>query len=326
MPILSRLPLLAVAAFAVAMTALPPVARAAWPERPVRLIVPTAPGGSPDLLSRLLGNALSRHLGQPVVVENRPGAGGNIGMQTLMSATPDGYTIAYGNNATLATNRALYAHLPYDPDKLVPVVALVTTVNLLVVNQNLPVTSVQELIGYARQHPGKLSMGSAGNGTTGHLSGEMFKTMTGLQIVHVPYKGSAPAIQDLLGDNVQMMFDNIPSIGPTVQAGKVRALAVTSLRRSPQFPQVPTLDEAGVKGYEMTAWSGLVAPPGTPPDVVARLNQAVNDILKENSFRAQLGKMSFDPLGGTPQQFQALIAAETRKFTDVVRKSGAHID
>ncbi|MDW3683667.1 tripartite tricarboxylate transporter substrate binding protein [Cupriavidus sp. CV2] len=322
----ARHPLATLAGAILAVAAWMPSAHAAWPERPVRLIVPTAPGGSPDLLSRLLGNELSKRLGQPVVIENRPGASGNIGMQALFAATPDGYTIAYGNNATLATNRALYGKLPYDPDKLVPVIGLVTTVNLLVVTPALPVKSIPELIDYARKHPGELSMGSAGNGTTGHLSGELFKTLTGVQIMHVPYKGSAPAIQDLLGNNVQLMFDNIPSIGPSVRADKVRALAVTSLKRSPHFPHVPTLDEAGVRGYEMTAWSGLVAAPGTPAEVIARLNREVNEILKEPAFRAQLDKLSFEPLGGTPQQFQALISSETRKFAEVVRKSGARID
>jgi tripartite-type tricarboxylate transporter receptor subunit TctC len=195
----SAIHILAAAATSGAMLFAPAVAQAAWPEKPVRLIVPTAPGGAPDIVARLFGDALSRRLGQTVVVENRPGAGGNIGMQALAAAPADGYTIAYGNNATLSTNRFLYAKLPYDPDKLVPIVGLVTTFNILAVNPSLPVKTMQELVAYARANPGKLSMGSAGNGTTSHLGGELFKVMANLNITHVPYKGSTPALQDLVG-------------------------------------------------------------------------------------------------------------------------------
>jgi tripartite-type tricarboxylate transporter receptor subunit TctC len=302
------------------------IAHAAWPEKPVRLIVPTAPGGAPDIVARLFGDALSRRLGQTVVVENRPGAGGNIGMQALLAAPADGYTIAYGNNATLSTNRFLYSKLPYDPDKLLPIVGLVTTFNILAVNPSLPVKSVQELVAYARANPGKLSMGSAGNGTTSHLGGELFKVMTNLNITHVPYKGSTPALQDLVGNNVQLMFDNVPSIGPYVASHRLRALAVTSSKRSPHFPDLPTMAEAGLSGYELTAWAGLVAAPATPTEVVERLNREVNAILRDPAFRAQLDKLSFDPLGGSQRDFQALIASETVKFGELVCKSGAKVD
>lgn len=308
------------------MAGMPGVAVAAWPEKPVRLIVPTAPGGAPDIVARLFGEGLSRRLGQAVVVENRPGAGGNIGMQALMAAPADGYTIAYGNNATLATNRFLYSKLPYDPDKLVPVVGLVTTFNILAVNNSLPVKSVQELIAYARANPGKLSMGSAGNGTTSHLGGELFKVMANLDITHVPYKGSTPALQDLVGNNVQLMFDNVPSIGPYAASKRVRALAVTSSKRSPHFPDLPTMGEAGLKGYELTAWAGLVAAPGTPAEAIERLNREVNALVRDPAFRAQLDKLSFEPLGGSPGDFQALIKTETAKFGELVRKSGAKVD
>ncbi|SOY47265.1 conserved exported hypothetical protein [Cupriavidus taiwanensis] len=304
----------------------PAAAQAAWPEKPVRLIVPTAPGGAPDIVARLFGDALSKRLGQAVIVENRPGAGGNIGMQALLAAPADGYTIGYGNNATLSTNRFLYSKLPYDPDKLVPIVGLVTTVNILAVNPSLPVKTTQELVAYARANPGKLSMGSAGNGTTSHLGGELFKVMASLNIAHVPYKGSTPALQDLVGNNVQLMFDNVPSIGPYVVSNRVRALAVTSSKRSPQFPDLPTMAEAGLKGYELTAWAGLVAAPGTPAEAIERLNREVNAIIKDPAFRAHLDKLSFDPLGGTARDFQQLIATETVKFGELVRKSGARVD
>ncbi len=303
-----------------------PSAQAAWPEKPIKLIVPTAAGGAPDIVARLFGDALSKRLGQAIVVENRPGAGGNIGMQALLQAPADGYTIAYGNNATLATNRFLYSRLPYDPDKLVPIVGLVTTFNILAVNNALPVKSVRELIAYAQANPGKLSMGSAGNGTTSHLGGELFKTLAHLNIEHVPYKGSTPALQDLVGNNVQLMFDNVPSIGPYVSSNKVRALAVTSTRRSPHFPQVPTMDEAGLKGYELTAWAGLVGAPGIPAEVVDRLNREVNAVIRDPGFRAQLDRLSFEPLGGSPRDFQALVTSETVKFGELVRKSGAKVD
>jgi len=303
-----------------------PSAQAAWPEKPIKLIVPTAAGGAPDIVARLFGDALSKRLGQAIVVENRPGAGGNIGMQALLQAPADGYTIAYGNNATLATNRFLYSKLPYDPDKLVPIVGLVTTFNILAVNNALPVKSVRELIAYAKANPGKLSMGSAGNGTTSHLGGELFKTLAHLDIEHVPYKGSTPALQDLVGNNVHLMFDNVPSIGPYVSSNKVRALAVTSTRRSPHFPQVPTMDEAGIKGYELTAWAGLVGAPGMPAEVVDRLNREVNAVIRDPGFRAQLDRLSFEPLGGSPRDFQALVTSETVKFGELVRKSGAKVD
>ncbi|WP_265632461.1 Bug family tripartite tricarboxylate transporter substrate binding protein [Cupriavidus cauae] len=303
-----------------------PSAQAAWPEKPIKLIVPTAAGGAPDIVARLFGDALSKRLGQAIVVENRPGAGGNIGMQALLQAPADGYTIAYGNNATLATNRFLYSRLPYDPDKLVPIVGLATTFNILAVNNALPVKSVRELIAYAQANPGKLSMGSAGNGTTSHLGGELFKTLAHLNIEHVPYKGSTPALQDLVGNNVQLMFDNVPSIGPYVSSNKVRALAVTSTRRSPHFPQVPTMDEAGIKGYELTAWAGLVGAPGMPAEVVDRLNREVNAVIRDPGFRAQLDRLSFEPLGGSPRDFQALVTSETVKFGELVRKSGAKVD
>jgi tripartite-type tricarboxylate transporter receptor subunit TctC len=300
--------------------------QAAWPERPLRIIVPAAAGGSPDIVCRIVGEELARRLGQPVIVENRPGAAGNIGLQALQTAAPDGYTIGYGNNATLATNQFLFSRLPYDPDRLLPIVALVSTSSLLVVNKDLPVRNVRELIAFGKRTGPGLSFGSAGTGTASHLGAELLKTLTGMSGQHVPYKGGPQAITDLMGGNVQFIFDNIASVGPSVAAGKVRAIAVTAKKRSPLFPDVPTLDEAGVPGFEMTAWGGLVAPPGTPQEVVSRINKEVNAMFKDEKVRAQLERQAFSPIGGTPQRFSELMASERSKWGDVVRKSGAKVD
>lgn len=302
-------------------------AQAAWPDRPIRLIVPSAAGGSPDILCRYLASELGKRLGQPVVVENRPGAAGNIGIQAVARSEPDGYTLGYGNIATLAINRALFADLPYNVERdLIPVVAATTTSNLLVVNRDLPVKNVAELIAYAKAHPGKLTMASAGNGTTSHLGGELFKTTEKIDVLHVPYRGSPQAIQDVIGGSVQMMFDNLPSILPSVNAGSVRALAVTSSTRSPLSPTVPTMQEAGVAGYEMQAWGGFVLPTGTPEPVVQRLNQEFNAMLADDAVKKKLGELAFDTIGGSQQDFRALIDRETRKWASVVKESGARID
>ena len=301
-------------------------AQAAWPERPIRIVVPSAAGGSPDIVMRIFGNELGKRLGQSVVIDNRPGAGGNIGMQAVSNATPDGYTIGYGNNATLATNEHLFSRLPYDPERLIPIVALVSTASLLVVNNDLPIHSTEDLIRYAKAHPDKTSFASSGTGTSSHLGAEMFKSMTGIGSLHVPYKGAPQAINDLMGGSVQFLFDNIASVGPTVAGGKVRAIAVTSRERWPQFPQVPTLNESGVKGFEMTAWGGLVAPAGTPSEIVMRLNKEINLLLKDEAVLAQLAKLAFTPVGGSGQDFRRLIQSERLKWGEIVRKSGAKVD
>lgn len=302
-------------------------AQAAWPDRPVRLIVPSAAGGSPDILCRYLASELAKRLGQPVVVENRPGAAGNIGIQAVARSEPDGYTVGYGNIATLAINRALFADLPYNVERdLIPVVAATTTSNLLVVNRDLPVKNVAELIAYAKAHPGKLTMASAGNGTTSHLGGELFKTSEKIDVLHVPYRGSPQAIQDVIGGSVQLMFDNLPSILPSVNAGSVRALAVTATTRSPLSPEVPTMQEAGVAGYEMQAWGGFVLPAGTPQPVVQRLNQEFNTLLADDAVKKKLGELAFETIGGSQEDFRALIDRETRKWAVVVKESGARID
>lgn len=302
-------------------------AEESWPTYPIRLIVPSAAGGSPDILCRLLAAGLSQRLGQAIVVENRPGAGGNIGMQAVARAKPDGYTLGYGNIATLAINRTLFSQLPYDPEReLAPVIAAATAANLLVVNDDLPVHSVAELIAYARANQGKFSMGSAGNGTTSHLGGELFKSIEHLQIQHVPYRGSPQAQQDLMAGNIQMMFDNVPSVLAAVKAGKMRALAVTSATRSALAPDIPTMQEQGVQGYEMQAWGGFVLPAGTPQSIVDRLNREFNAVLADETIRHKLADVGFEPMGGTPQAFHDLMESESRKWGEVVRQSGAHVD
>ncbi|VFR20318.1 Tricarboxylate transport protein TctC [plant metagenome] len=302
-------------------------AQATWPDKPVRLIVPSAAGGSPDILCRYLASELAKRLGQPVVVENRPGAGGNIGIQAVARSEPDGYTLGYGNIATLAINRSLFSSLPYDPERdLAPVIAAVTTANLLVVNAALPVKSVADLVAYARERPGQVTMASAGNGTTSHLGGELFKDIEQLEVLHVPYRGSPQAIQDLMGGNVQFMFDNLPSILPSVTGGKVRALAVTSTTRSALVPDVPTMQEAGVKDYDMQAWGGFVLPAGTPDPIIQRLNTTFNEMLADPAVKAKLADLAFDTLGGTPDDLRALMDRETRKWGEIVRASGARVD
>jgi tripartite-type tricarboxylate transporter receptor subunit TctC len=236
-------------------------ARAAWPERPIRLIVPFAAGGSPDVICRLLGNELARSLGQAVVIDNKPGASGSIGTLELARAAPDGYTLGYANVGTLSINLSLFSALPYQRDtQLTPVAMMGFVQNALVVRRDLGVKTVAELLALARSRPGKLTMGSAGNGTTGHLGGELFKSQTKTFIVHVPYRGSPQALQDLMGGQVDMMFDNLSSVGPHIRQGRVTALAVSGSRRSPAFADLPTLKEAGLPDYEIVAWGGIVAP------------------------------------------------------------------
>ena len=299
---------------------------AEWPSKPLRVIVPSAAGGSPDIVTRLLGNALSKRLGQAVVVDNRPGAAGNIGMQAVMTAVPDGYTLGYANNATLATNQFLFANLPYDPAKLLPVIGLVSTHSLLVVSPRLPVKTVQELVGYAKQHPGQLTFASGGNGTSGHLGAEMFKVQAGIQALHVPYKGAPQAINDLVAGNVDFLIDNIASVGPMVQGKRLHALAVTSRTRLTTFPDLPTVAESGLPQFEVRAWGGLVMPPGAPAEAVQRVNKEMNAVLADPEVREQLAKISFVPLGGTPQAFAELVRSERGTWQDIVRKSGARID
>ena len=302
-------------------------AQAAFPDKPLKIVVPGVAGGSPDVLTRLIGNALSKKLGQPVVIDNKGGAGGNIGMQALVSAAPDGYTLAYGNNATLTTNEFLFSKLPYYPQTLVPVGAIATTSSFLLVNNTVPAKTVAELLAYGKKADRPLQYGSGGIGTTSHLGAELFKTKVGLESAeHIPYKGSPQAMSDLIAGSLQFYFENIVTAAPQVQAGKVRALAVTSKERTPLFPDLPTMEEAGVPGFVMNAWGGLVAPPGTPRDVVMKLNTALNEVLKDDEVVQQMAKMAFKPLAGTPEAFKALADSERAQWGAVVKASGAKVD
>ncbi|MBC7719392.1 MAG: tripartite tricarboxylate transporter substrate binding protein [Chitinophagaceae bacterium] len=305
----------------------PFAAHAAWPDKPVRLVVPSAAGGTPDLICRILSNELSRSLGQTIIIDNKPGASGNIGMQEIVRAAPDGYTLGYGNVGTLAINKSLFAKLPYDPEKQLQAVALLGYVqNALVVRSSLPVKSVQELIALAKSKPATLMMGSAGNGTAGHLGCELFKSMTGTFILHVPYRGSTQVIQDLMGGSVDLIFDNLSSIAPHIKSGRVRILAVSGRSRSPQFPDIPTMVEAGVPGYETTAWGGIVVPAGTPREIILRLNNEINKVLGNSAVNEKFNAISFETTIGPPERLFDRALRETRIWADVVKRSGARID
>lgn len=301
-------------------------AQGSWPSRPIRLVVPSAAGGAPDIICRLLATELGPLLGQPLVIENKPGAGGGIGMSEVFRAAPDGHTLGYGNVVTLAINRSLYSRLPYDPDALTGVALLGSVHNALVVRNELPVKSVQELIAYARARPGRLTMGSAGNGTTGHLGGELFKSLTGTFITHVPYRGSPQAIMDLMAGQTDLMFDNLSSIGSHIKAGRVRALGVSGPQRSALFPDLPTLKEAGVPGYETTAWGGIVGPAGLPSAVVTRLNAAINRVLEMPAVKEKYAQMSFETVVSPPERLMAMARDEAPRWADVIRRSGAKVE
>lgn len=312
------------AAAAAALTA-PTLARAAWPDRPIRLVVPSAAGGAPDVICRIVANELAKLLGQSIVIDNRPGASGNIGMQEVFRAAPDGYTLGYGNVVTLAINKSLFAKLPYEPEKLVPVALLGYVQNALVVRGDLGVGNIRELIAMAKAKPGKLVMGSAGNGTTGHLGGELFKSMTGTFLIHVPYRGSPQAIQDLMGGQIDLMFDNLSSIAPHIKSGRVKLLGVSGRARSPLFPDVPTVGEI-VPGYETSAWGGIVAPPGTPRDIVTRINADINKALGSAATNEKLVAVSWESTIGPPERLQDRALRETPMWAGVIKRSGARID
>jgi tripartite-type tricarboxylate transporter receptor subunit TctC len=300
---------------------------ASYPERALRLVVPGGAGGAPDLLCRVMGAALSRALGQPVVIDNKPGASGIIGMSHVVRSAPDGYTLGYANVGTLAINQALYSKLPYDAQRQLAPVAMTGFVqNALVVRNGLPVKSVSELIDLLKKNPGRLTMASAGNGTTSHLSGELFKSMTGTFMLHVPYRGSPSAVQDLIGGGADLMFDNLSSISGFIDAGRVRALGVTGARRSPLFPDVPTIHEAGVAGYEAVAWGGIVVPLGTPPEIIGRLNSEFTAMIGDPVVRERLTKLSLEPATGPPEYLFELARREAPVWAAVIRRANARLD
>jgi len=309
------------------LIALASSAAAEYPERPLRLILSSAPGASSDIVSRILAAELVKQMGQQIIIDNRPGAVQTIGTAMIVRANPDGYTLGYANVVTLAINKALLAKLPYDPDRDLALVGqFLSTYNLLAVANSLPVKSVKELIDYARLNPGRLLNCSSGNGTTGHLGGELFKIMTGTQFVHVPYKGSAQCLTDLASGQIQLIFDNLTSIAPHVKAGRVRGLGVSSMRRSLIFPDIPTIAEAGVPGYETNSWGAMVLPARTPRAIVTKLNAEINKALQSPELRERYAAIEAEPTGGTPEQFAAFVKTEAVKWADVVKKSGAKVD
>ena len=298
-----------------------------YPSKPIRLVVPFPPGGATDILARAVGADLTRAWGQSVTIENRGGAGGNLGAEVVAKAPADGYTLVMGTVGTHAINASLYAKMPYDAVTDFAPVSLVASVpNVLVVHPSLPVRSVRELIELARAKPGVINFASSGNGTSIHLSGELFKTMAGVQMTHIPYKGSAPALADLLGGQVSLMFDNMPSVLPQIKADKLRALAVTSAKRSPALPELPTIAEAGLAGYEASSWFGVLAPAGTPKDIVGKLSQTIAAALHGSEMKERLSSQGAEPIGSTPEQFAAHIQAEIAKWARVVKASGAKLD
>ncbi len=300
----------------------------AYPARPIRFVVPYAPGGPLDLIARAIGQKLTEATGQPVVVDNKPGAGGNIGADIVAKAAPDGYTIVMGAVATHAINPTLYPKIPYDPVKDFTPVAMVAVVpNVLVVNPALPVKSVKELIDFAKARPSYLNFASGSTGSTGHLAGELFNALAGVQMVHIPYKGGAPAMADLLAGQVQLMFDNLANALPQVKAGKLRALAVTTAQRSAFAPDLPTLAEAGVPGFDLTTWFGIFLPGNAPRDIVLRLNTEINKALSAPDMRDRLEKMGAEPpANNTPERFAAFIKVEFDKYARVIKASGAKVE
>ena len=325
---MSTLQMVTIAAFlALGVVATLPAAAQSYPARPIRFIVPSAPGGTPDINARLLATELTRQMGQQIVVDNRPGAASSIGTELIVRSAPDGYTIGYGTVPALAINQTLYPKLPHDPEKdLQKVAQLGYQPNLLAVAPLLPVKSVKELIAYAKSYPNKLSYGSSGNGTTLHLGMELFKLMTGTQMLHVPFKAAVIAITDLTAGRVQVMADNINSIGPHVKANRLRGLAVTSATRVPAFSNLPTVAEAGVPGFDVAAWAGVVVPAGVPKAIVTRLNTELNKALAAPAVADKLPDLGLQVVGGTPEAFSAHIRKETARWADVVKRSGAKME
>ena len=299
----------------------------AYPTKPVSLLIAFPPGGPSDVLSRIVGKKLEQILGQPFIMDNRPGAGGNIAAEAAAIAVADGHTILMGNNSILATNAALYKKINFDPEKdFAPISLVGSQANILVVNPNVPAKTMAELIALLRANPGKFNYASSGHGAAAHLAAELFKAEAKVDIVHVPYKGAAPALTDVIAGHVQIMFATAASVVPHIQSGKVRALAVTPLKRTAVFPDLATIDELGLKGFDATTWHGLVAPSKTPRDVVARLHRATVEALNDPAVRKSLVDLGVDIVGNTPEEFAAYIKAEIPKWTAIVRASGARLD
>src|SRR5438552_800881 len=302
-------------------------AAAEYPEKPIRFIVPQAAGSATDTVARILGAALAPEIGQQVVIDDRPGGALTLGLDLTAKSEPDGYTICLGPIGALAITRHMVAKLPYDIERDFQPIALVTRGHLLLaVSPTLPFKSVQEVIDYAKDNPGKLLNASSSNGSPGHVGGELFKYMSGTDIVHVPYRGGAAAINDLIAGRVHLMFESLNSIAPHARSGAVRALAVSGARRSPGFPDLPTVAEAGVPGYAAPTWSGVIAPAGVPRPIIDKLNAVINKAIRSPTFRERFAAIGDEPAGGTPEEFAELIRADSEKWGEVVRRSGARLD
>jgi tripartite-type tricarboxylate transporter receptor subunit TctC len=313
--------------FAIAL-AFPLLALAqAYPSKPIHLICPFPPAGAVDIASRATAHELTRILGQAVTVENKPGAGGNLGGAEVARAAPDGYTLLMTTSGIQAINPALYAKMPFDPNKdLAPVAPLVSLNNVLVVHPSVPAKSVKDVIALAKKQPGKWTYASSGNGTSIHMSGAMFTQMTGTDLLHIPYKGSGPAVSDLLAGQTNMMFDNIPSSLPHIKSGKLRALATTGAKRDPALPDLPTIAEAGVPGYESGVWFGVSAPAATPREIIDRLNAATVQAAKSPEFIKRMTDLGYNLIPGTPEDMAKMLKAEVMRWAPIVKASGAKVD
>jgi len=312
---------------ALALALFPAVAQAetAWPTKPIRILVGFAAGGSTDVTARIIGQALSERLGQPVVIENRAGAGGNIAADAAAKADPDGYTLLMATSTTFATNPNLYKTLPFDVQKdFEPITLTAFIPNLLVVNPSVPASNVPEFIAYLKANPGKLNFGSAGNGSSQHLAGELFNSLADVRMIHVAYRGGAPAVNDLLGVQVQVIFAPLVEVLEQVRADKLRALGITTVKRSSLLPDVPPIAET-LRGYEVTLWNGLLAPAKTPPDIVEKIHLAAKDALSSDALKAKLAEQGSEPVGNTPAEFRAFIASELVKWRKLVEISGASV-
>ncbi|MFY8085557.1 MAG: Bug family tripartite tricarboxylate transporter substrate binding protein [Rubrivivax sp.] len=322
-----RRDLLKALAAAAAATSWPALAQAPWPSRPIRYIVPFAPGGTTDILARVVGEKLAVALGQPVLIENKPGQGGSAGAAELARAAPDGYTIGGGTISSHAINATLYDKLPYDPaTSFAPITLYATQPNVLLVHPSVPAASVKEFVALLKANPDKYSFGSAGNGTSQHISGELFKTLAGVKMQHIPYRGSGQMMPELLGGTLPVAFDNIATAIPHMKTGKLRALAVTTTQRSGVAPDVPTMVEAGLPGYELSSWQAVFAPAGTPKPVVDRLYAEIGRILKMPDVAKRLGDLGLDLSGMSPAELAAVIKADVPRLGKVVRDSGAKAD
>jgi tripartite-type tricarboxylate transporter receptor subunit TctC len=302
-------------------------AAAQYPDKPIKLIVPQAAGSATDTVARILGAELGKELGQQIVIDNRPGGALTLGLDLTAKADADGYTICMGPIGALAINRHMVAKLPYDIERDLQPIALVTRGHLLLaVSPTLPFKSVQEIIDYAKQNPGKLLNASSSNGSPGHVGGELFKYMSGTDIVHVPYRGGAAAINDLIAGRVHLMFESLNSIAPHAKSGTVRPIAVSGARRSPGFPDLPTVAEAGVPGYEAPTWSGVIAPAGVPRPIIDRLIAGINKAIESQIFRDRFASIGDEPAGGSPEEFAEVIRTDSAKWGDVIRRAGARLD